>query len=126
MSGAGAVVLLVDDEPSILSALRRSLRREGWEILTAASGEEGFALLAEREVALVVSDQKMPGMSGMTFLAGVGEYAPAARRVLLTGWPEMLSQAELKAARIDAVLPKPWEDEQLKTTLRGLVEGLSG
>jgi CheY-like chemotaxis protein len=123
LSASEIVILLVDDEPSILSALRRSLRREGWEIQTASSGEEGLALLAERAVSLVVSDQKMPGMGGLEFLRRVGEHAPSAHRVLLTGWPEMLSQAELKAAGIDAVIPKPWEDGELKSTLRGLVAG---
>lgn len=115
------MILLVDDEPSILSALRRTLRREGWEIQTAGSAEEGLALLAERAPTLVVSDQKMPGMDGLAFLGRVGEHAPSARRVLLTGWPEMLSQAQLQAAGIDAVIPKPWEDGELKSTLRALV-----
>ncbi len=121
MTATQPVVLLVDDEASILSALRRSLRREGFEILTAASAEEGLQLLRARTVRLVVSDQKMPGMNGLEFLARVGEYAPGARRVLLTGWPEMIGQAELRAAGIDAVLPKPWEDQGLKEILRGLV-----
>ncbi len=115
------VVLIVDDEPSILSSLKRSLRREGWQIVTAGNAEEGLAVLRSSPVSLVVSDQKMPGMNGLDFLARVGALAPSARRVLLTGWPEMLSPAELKATGIDAVVSKPWEDKDLKETLRGLV-----
>ena len=115
------VVLLVDDEASILSSLQRSLRREGWRIVTVGSAEEGLEVLRRGPVSLVVSDQKMPGMNGLDFLARVGGPAPKARRVLLTGWPEMLSQTELDASGIDAVVPKPWEDAKLKKILRGLV-----
>ena len=121
MSAAEPVVLLVDDEVHILSALRRSLRREGWEIATALSGEAALDVVRRQEVDLVVTDQKMPGMSGLDLLARLGAHAPNARRVLLTGWPEMLTPAQLTEAGIDAVIPKPWEDDFLKETLRRLV-----
>jgi len=121
VSGA-PVVLLVDDEVHILSSLRRSLRREGWTLLTADGPDPALALLRSERIDLVVSDQKMPGGSGLALLARARELAPGARRVLLTGWPEMLGQAELARAGIDAVLPKPWEDEDLKETLRRLIQ----
>ena len=118
---APPAVLLVDDEAHILSSLRRSLRREGWVLETAEGAAAGLAKLSERPFALVVSDQKMPGMSGMAFLEEVGRRYPGVRRVLLSGWPEMIPRAELDALGIDRLLPKPWEDEELKATLRGLV-----
>jgi DNA-binding NtrC family response regulator len=116
-------ILLVDDEVHILSALSRSLRREGWEILTAAGADEALAILEERGVDLVVSDHKMPGgRSGLDLLAAVGELRPGARRVLLTGWPEQIPAKQLAEFGLDAVMPKPWEDAEMKAILRGLLE----
>ena len=77
-----ATLLLVDDEPSILSALRRLLRPTGHTVLTATSGAEGLALLATQEVALVVSDMRMPGMDGAQFLEQVRAQCPDTVRLL--------------------------------------------
>jgi response regulator RpfG family c-di-GMP phosphodiesterase len=113
-------VLLVDDEAHILSALRRVLRREPYEVITASSPSEALALLAQRPVRVVMSDQKMPGASGAAFLREVAARHPGVRRVLLTGWPEELPQRERDAARLDAVLQKPWDEAELKATLAKL------
>ena len=118
MSDTRPVVLLVDDEAHILSALQRVLRREPYEVLTATSTREALALLAARAIAVVVSDQKMPGASGIEFLREVAARFPATKRVLLTGWPEEIPQRQRDAAQLAAILPKPWEEEQLKATLQ--------
>ena len=115
------VVLLVDDEVNILASLRRSLRREPWEVVTASSPSEGLDQLAQVTPVLVVSDQQMPGMTGVEFLAEAGRRLPRLRRVLLTGWPEMVAPEDIRAAGIDAVIPKPWENDALLETLRNLV-----
>lgn len=117
MSGV-PVVLLVDDEANILSALRRSLRREGYEILTAGSAPEALTVLNRCNVDLIVSDQKMPGMSGLELLREVARRFSAVRRVLLTGWPEEIPDAELRSLGLTALLPKPWDDAEFKETLR--------
>jgi len=77
-------VLCVDDEPSILSALRRVLRAEGCRILTASSGAEALALLEAEPVDVVVSDMRMPVMDGARLLAEVRARWPGTARVLLT------------------------------------------
>jgi len=118
---ARPVVLLVDDEAHILSALCRVLRREPYELLTASSPTEALALLAKRAIAVVVSDQKMPGASGIAFLAEVAALYPATKRVLLTGWPEEIAPRERAAARLVTVLLKPWDEAQLKATLQHCV-----
>lgn len=118
---APPVVLLVDDEPHILSSLSRSLRREGWTLRTADGPTAALEILRSEAVTLIVSDQKMPDGNGLDLLAAAGACRPGIRRVLLTGWPEMLTAGELDAAGIDAVLPKPWEDTVLKETLRSLL-----
>jgi CheY-like chemotaxis protein len=111
-------VLLVDDEANILSALRRTLRREGYELLTAGSAAEALALLQRRDVDLIVSDQKMPGMSGLDLLREVASRFAGVRRILLTGWPEEIPDAELRPIGLSALLPKPWDDSELKEILR--------
>ena len=118
MKDGRPVVLLVDDEASILSALRRTLRREGYEILTAESGPEALEALAREPVDLVVSDQKMPGMSGTRLLAEVAARRPRVARVVLTGWPEEIPCEERASLGIRALIPKPWDDAELKATLR--------
>ncbi len=118
MTTARPVVLLVDDEAHILSALQRVLRREPYDVLAASSPDEAFAVLAARAIAVVVSDQKMPGASGIAFLREVAARFPATRRILLTGWPEEIPEREREAAKLDAILPKPWDEPALKATLR--------
>jgi response regulator RpfG family c-di-GMP phosphodiesterase len=115
--------LFVDDETRILSALRRALRREGWEILLAETPGEALALLGQRPVDVVVSDQKMPGMSGLQLLAEVACVCPQARRVLLTGWPEEVPREQLAQIGVSALVAKPWDDSELKAVLRAQLEG---
>ena len=115
---AKPIVLLVDDEEKILAALCRSLRREGYEILTAETPARALSLLDEYEVDLVLCDQKMPGMSGLRLLAEVARRRPSAARMLITGWSESLPEADLERLRVDRVLPKPWDDAELKSALR--------
>ncbi len=111
-------VLIVDDEVRILNALERSLRREGWEILTADGPEQGLKILAERSVDLVLSDHKMPGMTGSEFLRVVSERWPDVVRVLITGWAEAVTETEVREIGIEALIPKPWDDAELKAVLR--------
>jgi DNA-binding NtrC family response regulator len=87
-----ATILLVDDEPNITDALKRALRREPFEFLTATSAAGGLQLLALQHVDVVVSDEQMPGMSGSEFLAIVREKFPHTIRMILSG------QASLEAA----------------------------
>ena len=123
MTDARPVVLLVDDEAHILSALKRVLRREPYEVITASGPQEALGLLAARAVRVVVSDQKMPSSSGVAFLRELAARYPATKRVLLTGWPEELAPRERDAAKLDAVLLKPWDEAELKATLQRCVGG---
>jgi response regulator RpfG family c-di-GMP phosphodiesterase len=111
-------LLLVDDEAHILSALRRALRREGWRLLTAETPQQALRLLEEQPVDLIVSDQKMPGMSGLELLAEAARRRPDTRRVLITGWTESVPPERLAALGVRAMIPKPWDDAELKATLR--------
>ena len=118
MSRDPPTLLLVDDEARILSALRRSLRREGWRVLTAGTPAEALRLLEEEPIDAVLSDHKMPGMSGLEVLEAAARRRPDAARILISGWPDEIPAGRLEALGILALVPKPWDDAELKRILR--------
>jgi DNA-binding NtrC family response regulator len=100
-------ILLVDDEESVLRALKRFLIRKGFEVEIAHCGQEALDNLDRIRPDVVVSDFKMPGMDGAQLLATVAHKLPSARRILLSGCADL-------PLGIDAVfLPKPWDDDEL-------------
>ena len=116
-------VLIVDDEPSILSALRRLFRPSGYRILIAESGAAALELIAKEPVALVLSDMRMPTMDGVQLLEQVRLRSPDTIRVLLTGYADISSTiAAINRGEIHRYLSKPWDDQQL---LLSVSDGLS-
>lgn len=115
------VVLLVDDESHVLSALRRCLRREPIRIETALNAREALEWLADHSVDLVISDQKMPGMSGTELLKTIRTRWPDVQRILLSGWSSEIPKTDLDAAGLLRVLAKPWEEAELKRSIREAV-----
>jgi len=108
-------LLLVDDEPNIVSALKRLFRRDGYAILTANSGDEGLALLAAHKIDLIISDQRMPGMTGVEFLRAAKALYPDTIRIVLSGYTELQSVTDaINEGAIYRFLTKPWEDEPLR------------
>jgi len=108
-------LLLVDDEPNILSALKRLFRRDGYEVLTANGGQEGLDILASRKVDVILSDQRMPGMTGVEFLSQAREIQPDTVRMVLSGYTELQTVTDaVNRGAIYKFLTKPWEDEQLR------------
>ena len=87
-----ATILLVDDEPNVTDALKRALRREPYEFLTAVSGPDAQQILERQHVDVVISDEQMPGMSGSEFLSKVRKQFPHTIRMILSG------QGSLEAA----------------------------
>lgn len=115
-------VLLVDDDPNVLSALRRTLRNEGYEVLTASDGSAALRLLEQRDVAVLVCDQRMPGMSGVEVLAESVKLRPNAVRMTLTGQTDLRSaQDSVNRGRISQFLMKPWNDAHLRSVIRDAV-----
>jgi thioredoxin reductase (NADPH) len=111
-------IVVVDDEPAVLAAVARDLRRgfgERYRIVRAGSGEEGLEVLRElvrrgEQVALLVADQRMPGLSGTDYLVRAREMVPSAKRVLLTAYAD--TQAAIQAINevsLDYYLLKPWD-----------------
>ncbi|MEW6776976.1 MAG: sigma-54 dependent transcriptional regulator [Bdellovibrionota bacterium] len=112
-------VLVVDDEPGILSALRRTLL-EDYIVLAAPSGEEALELLRRNEdISVILTDQRMPGMSGAEFLEKSVDVSPDSQRVVLTGYTDMEDVVRMiNAGKVDYYLTKPWETNHLKVVLR--------
>src|SRR3954449_7378268 len=125
-------ILAVDDEPAVLAAVARDLRKgfgEGYRILRASSGAEALETLAEvrrrgEQVALLVADQRMPGLSGTEYLVRARELVPEAKRVLLTAYAD--TEAAISAindVHLDYYLLKPWDppEEQLFPVVQDLL-----
>ena len=114
-----ATLLLVDDEPSILSSLRRLFRPQGYHVLTAEGGQAGPDLLQGETVDLVISDMRMPGMDGARFLEKVRRVQPNAARILLTGYADIASTiAAINEGEIDRYIAKPWDDNDILLVVR--------
>ncbi|MCW3005001.1 MAG: response regulator [Conexibacter sp.] len=125
-------ILAVDDEPAVLAAVARDLRRgfgERYRVLRASSGAEGLEILAElrrrgEPVALLVADQRMPGLSGTEYLVQARQLAPDARRVLLTAYADTEAAiAAINEVALDYYLLKPWDppEEHLYPVLEDLL-----
>jgi diguanylate cyclase (GGDEF)-like protein/PAS domain S-box-containing protein len=112
-------LLLVDDEPNVLRALCRVLRRDGYRILTAADANQAFEVLATHAVQVVLSDQRMAVMCGTAFLSEVKNLYPDTVRLVLSGYTDLQSVTEaINRGAIYRFLTKPWEDEQLRAHVR--------
>ncbi|MBE0437955.1 MAG: response regulator [Methylomicrobium sp.] len=113
------VLLLVDDEINIVKALKRSLRRDGYQILTANSGAEGLELLNGQRVGVIISDQRMPHMTGAEFLSEVKVLYPDTMRIMLSGYTDLESVTNaINEGAIYKFLTKPWEDDLLRDNIR--------
>ena len=117
----GKRLLLVDDEERILSALRRSLRREGYEILVAATVDRALEILQHEPIDLILSDHMMPGMTGIELLDEARRRQPGAVRMLISGWSQAVSAEELEELGVAVLVSKPWDDSELKQAIRKLL-----
>jgi diguanylate cyclase (GGDEF)-like protein/PAS domain S-box-containing protein len=108
-------LLLVDDEPNILAALKRQMRGANCRILTAPGGQQGLEVLESEPVDVIVSDQRMPGMTGVEFLRVVKNSHPDTVRMVLSGFTELQSVTDaVNEGAIYKFLTKPWDDTQLR------------
>jgi response regulator RpfG family c-di-GMP phosphodiesterase len=112
VAGESVKVLVVDDEPYILRALQRLLRRDGLTILTASSGAEAITLLREHTVGVLVSDQFMPEMRGIELLRHAQEHYPECVRIMLTGNGDLMTAVDaINKGDVFRFVNKPWQNE---------------
>ena len=118
-AGGNATLLFVDDEGNILSSLKRLFRPCGYRIFTAESGAQGLEIMQREAVDLVVSDMRMPEMSGAQFLEQVNARWPDTIRILLTGHAEIGATIDaINKGHIYRYISKPWEDNDIVLAIR--------
>lgn len=111
-------VLAIDDEPHILSAMRRLFRKDRLQLLTGSSAEEALQILKTTDVAVLLTDNVMPGMSGVELVRTVKDLYPHTIRILLSGYSDMQAiLSALNEGEVFRFLLKPWEDSDLKATV---------
>ena len=115
-------ILYVDDEPDNLRVFELTFQRD-FSVLTATSADEGMEILNANPVAVVLSDQRMPGVTGVEFLSRVRDLDPDTLRILVTAYgdAEILGDA-INDGSIYRYIPKPWEPEDMRITLRRAIE----
>lgn len=115
-------ILIVDDEPANLRLLERLFRRD-YLIIAAESGAEGLELLKMHDVSLIISDQRMPGMTGIEFLKRTAEMRPHTVRIVLTGYTDVNSLVEaINSGVVYRYVTKPWINEDLQQTVVKAIE----
>jgi response regulator RpfG family c-di-GMP phosphodiesterase len=115
------VVMCVDDEPAILSALERSLRQEPYEVITTNSPERALKWAQTRDISLIITDQRMPRMQGTELLLELSNRSPATARIILTAYPERAMTTPGLRRWTECVISKPWDNTMLRKTIRQLL-----
>ncbi len=111
-------ILCVDDEESVLSALKRVFRKTDYNVVIARSAKEAMKILESYEIDLIISDMRMPEVSGGELLLDVTKLWPKVIQILLTGYSEMDAVKMVEEdANIYAMLDKPWDNEKLINTV---------
>src|ERR1700753_298367 len=110
-------IMIVDDEPANLRLLERLFRRD-YQVLTAASGAEALRLLEQHDVALLITDQRMPGMTGIELLKHTAPLRPHMVRIILTGYTDVTSLVEaINCGQVYKYVTKPWNNDELRLTV---------
>jgi diguanylate cyclase (GGDEF)-like protein/PAS domain S-box-containing protein len=108
-------LLLLDDEDNVLSALKRLLRQDNYRIFTATNAKAGFEILANHKVGVILSDQRMPDVTGVEFLRRVKALYPGSVRLVLSGYTDLASVTDaINKGSIYRFLTKPWDDSLLR------------
>lgn len=123
MSNNDAIkVLYVDDEDNNLIAFRASFRKN-YTIYTASSAIEGFKTLQEHEIHIIITDQRMPGITGIEFLESVIKEYPDPIRMLLTGYADIEAVVNaINKGQVYKYITKPWNEQELKVAIDNAYE----
>jgi DNA-binding NtrC family response regulator len=116
-------IQLVDDEPNILSALRRLLKPQGWEIHTYDTVESALGGLLEHDYAVIVSDYQMPTADGVTYLQFAKQRQPDAIRLVLSAYGDRNSMIKaINQAEVYRYLSKPWDDYEVVASIKSAID----
>lgn len=110
-------VLYVDDEEHNLKSFKASFRRD-FEIHLALSGKEGLEILKEQDINVILTDQRMPGMTGIEFLIEADKVNPEPMRILVTGYSDINAVIDsINKGEIYRYISKPWKEDELRQTI---------
>ena len=116
-------ILIVDDEPHVIEALKRMLHQEPYEVLSAGYANEALQILAREPISVVISDEKMPGLQGAEFLAMVYQHFPETIRIMLTGHADLdLAVRAINEGQIYRFFIKPCNADELRHTVRQAIQ----
>lgn len=111
-------VLYVDDEENNLVSFKATFRLK-YNVMTAISGDEAIKILETKPVEIIITDQRMPNMTGVEFLESVLEKNPEPMRILLTGYADLNAVIDaVNKGKIFHYLTKPWNEEELDITIK--------
>ncbi len=112
-------IMIVDDDEKVLDSLKRTFTRLGYNVLVAKSGEEGLDILRSENVGLIISDIRMPTMSGIRFLEKTKEVAPDAVRIAITAYADIQAAADaINNVDVSKFILKPWDRYHLEKVVR--------
>jgi DNA-binding NtrC family response regulator len=112
-------ILIVDDEPNVVTAIKRIFIHDPYEIFSGGSASEGMEILRSHPVKVVISDERMPGVTGSEFLSTVREQFPNTIRIMLTGHASInTAMKAVNEGEIYRFLTKPWDDVELRLTVQ--------
>lgn len=111
-------VILVDDEPGVLSALGRVFRDESYDVLVTSEPQQALEWLHTREVDVLVADDRMPAMSGTTLFQLAKANSPSTARIMLTGHPGESIILQAREHGLFQLFAKPWDDQELRRVIR--------
>ena len=115
-------ILIVDDEPANLRTLER-LFRDQYQVMTAGSGMEALDILGQHDVALLITDQRMPGMTGIELLKNTVSLRPRMVRMILTGYTDIEALVEaINCGEVYRYVTKPWNNDELRLTVKRALE----
>jgi DNA-binding NtrC family response regulator len=115
-------ILIVDDEPANLRTLER-LFRDQYQVMTAGSGTEALDILGQHDVALLITDQRMPGMTGIELLKNTVSLRPRMVRMILTGYTDIEALVEaINCGEVYRYVTKPWNNDELRLTVKRALE----
>lgn len=115
-------VLYVDDEIHNLHSFKATFRRV-FEVFTAESGLEGLEIFKENHIDIILTDQRMPGMTGIELLVEIKKIDPEPMRILLTGYSDINAVIDaINKGQVYRYLNKPWQEEELKNTIESAYE----
>jgi DNA-binding NtrC family response regulator len=115
-------VLYIDDEINNLNSFKASFRRD-FEIYTAQSARDGRKILDSHEIGVIITDQRMPGMTGIEFLESILSVYPDTIRILLTGFSDMNAVMDaINRGQVYKYLVKPWQNDELRLYIQNALE----